>query len=366
MVVLKYLVLTMAVLPIVITLLSLVRHPHWVFRMGDFPRVQIAALTLVAAAIWMAAFYGGSTAEHALLVAIALTLAWQTHKIFPYTPLSRLQSLAAKNPSRDATFSILISNVLMENDKHDQLIDTVAKHDPDVVLAVEVDDRWMAALSVLDQHYGYSVKHPQDNYYGMVLFSKLPLENPRVEFLVQDDIPSIHAQMRLRNGEVVELHCIHPRPPEPLRDQRSTPRDAELVVVGKRIEKRKDMPTIVAGDLNDVAWSATSQLFVRISGLLDPRVGRGFYNSYNAHNPLFRFPLDHVFHSAHFELVSLERLPSIGSDHFPILIRLAYDPAAPAEQRGSKKKPGDEDLAKEKLDKEQEDAATGADRPNDD
>jgi endonuclease/exonuclease/phosphatase (EEP) superfamily protein YafD len=110
----------------------------------------------------------------------------------------------------------------------------------------------------------------------------------------------------------------------------------------------------VAGDLNDVAWSETSELFVRLSGLLDPRAGRGFYNSYNAHNPLFRYPLDHVFHSHHFELVRLERCPPIGSDHFPILIELQYVPEAKAEQQPSEKEAGDEELAQEKLEREAE------------
>ena len=134
-------------------------------------------------------------------------------------------------------------------------------------------------------------------------------------------------------------------------------------MVGRAIGESDDEPTIVAGDLNDVAWSPTSELFVRLSGLLDPRTGRGFYNSYNAKSRLFRYPLDHVFHSKHFKLVRLERCPPIGSDHFPILIELQYVPGAEDEQTESRKRPGDERIADEKLEQEAHDAATGADRP---
>jgi endonuclease/exonuclease/phosphatase (EEP) superfamily protein YafD len=83
---------------------------------------------------------------------------------------------------------------------------------------------------------------------------------------------------------------------------------------------------VVAGDLNDVAWSHTSELFRRLARLLDPRVGRGMLPTFHADYKLLRWPLDHVFHSAHFRLQQLERLPHIGSDHYPIYIRLSYEP----------------------------------------
>jgi len=120
---------------------------------------------------------------------------------------------------------------------------------------------------------------------------KLEVLQPRVRFLVQDAIPSIHARLRLRSGALVELHGVHPTPPQPDRD--TTPRDVELILVGREVAGDR-RPTIVAGDLNDVGWSATTREFQEISGLLDPRVGRGLYATFNANWPLLRWPLDHV------------------------------------------------------------------------
>ncbi len=94
-----------------------------------------------------------------------------------------------------------------------------------------------------------------------------------------------------------------------------------MLIVGDQI-KDLDESCIVMGDLNDVAWSRTTRLFQRISGLLDPRVGRHYINTFHADYPLLRWSLDHVFHSTDFALVDMQRLAHIGSDHFPIYVVL--------------------------------------------
>lgn len=311
--------------------------------------MQIAMTAILGSLAYRAFAWRGKRVERALLAANAATVAWQMWRIHTYTPLVRPTVCQAKEHLKGNRVVLMMTNVLESNRQYHRLIRRIAIEQPDVVIAVETDHGWMQALETLNRDYPHVVRRPIDNTYGMVLFSKFELIDPRVEFLVQDDIPSIHTRVRLPSGVEVVLHALHPRPPEPIHDQESAPRDAELVLVGRTVSESPDEPTIVAGDLNDVAWSDTSQLFVRISGLLDPRVGRGFYNSFSARNPLFRYPLDHVFHSKHFKLVRIQRLPDIGSDHFPILIELQYEPAAEHEQEESHEHDGDQDRAEEKL-----------------
>ncbi len=124
--------------------------------------------------------------------------------------------------------------------------------------------------------------------------------------------------------------------------------NAELLIVGREVNRR-DRPTIIAGDFNDVAWSHTTTLFQKTSGLLDPRVGRGMYSTFNATHPLLRWPLDHVFHSDHFKLVRMERGPSWGSDHFPIFIELKLESGAQAEQEEPDTSPAEGEQVDQKI-----------------
>ncbi len=86
---------------------------------------------------------------------------------------------------------------------------------------------------------------------------------------------------------------MHPEPPLPKKD--ADERDAELLLVAREVKQRGN-PALVAGDLNDVAWSHTTRLFQRLSGLLDPRVGRGIYATFHTGHWIVRWPLDHLFH----------------------------------------------------------------------
>nr|WP_255216474.1 endonuclease/exonuclease/phosphatase family protein [Pseudenhygromyxa sp. WMMC2535] len=216
----------------------------------------------------------------------------------------------------------------MNNREYARWLAAVREVDPDVVVAVETDHAWMAAIDVLEaEGYGHTVKVPQDDTYGILVYSRLPLAAAEVRRVVVEEVPSVWVEIELEGGRRVQAVFLHPRPPRADLRQSSAQRDAELVLVARELEAMTG-PRLVAGDLNDVAWSTTTSLFQEISGLLDPRVGRGTFATFHADHPLARFPLDHVFHSEHFKLVELRRLGKVGSDHFPILIELTLTPDA--------------------------------------
>ena len=346
----KIALFALGALMVAATALPLLRSDQWWIRVFDFPRIQITFILALVLTAYPLSAGSYNAADYFLLAALAVCLAYQCYMMFPYTPLARKQVQRSAGAREGRGFSLLFANVLMSNRNAGRLKELIRGANPDIILTVETDGWWEEQLREFEQTHPFAVRRPQDNTYGMLLYSRLELVEPEVKFLVQNDIPSIHARVRLPGGEEVGLHCLHPRPPFPTEDDSSKERDAELLIVGREI-KGKDLPVVVLGDLNDVAWSRTNYLFQDISGLLDPRVGRGFYNTFHAKYPIIRFPLDHFFHSNHFRVVAFRRLAGFGSDHFPVFIALSYEPDAEAEQPELRATRSEQEEAAEKIEK---------------
>ena len=319
---------------------------NWWVRGVDFPRIQILFLGIIAWVGMLLFWSQWQLGQWLLFIALCITLGFQLRMVLPYTKMWKKEVEKAKDkPEGEAHhLKIMVSNVLTDNDETQKLVDLVEQKQPDILITLETDDKWQQALSVIESDYPYTVKVPLDNLYGMHLYSKLELIDPEVKYLMIDDIPSIHTQIRLQSGRIIWLYCLHPMPPSPTEADKSTTRDAELLMVGRHI-KENEQTAILAGDLNDVAWSKTTRRFQRISGLLDPRIGRHFINTFHVDYPFLRWALDHIFHSACFTVVDIKRMPSIGSDHFPVLTTLQYEPEETSKQEKNAPEMQAEDIA---------------------
>mgnify|MGYP000558885122 FL=1 len=339
-----------AVLAIWLSGWSLIRRDEWWFRGADFPRLQILFVGLVALAGLLFINAEWTSVRELLLLGVIAAVAYQLKMVLPYTPIWKKQVLHVRRDqvNVEQQISLLVANVLTPNHKYHLLLEQINRLQPDVVLTLETDQVWQEALKPIEADYPYRVAVPQDNLYGMHLYSRLPLADTEVKFILSDETPSIHATIRLRSGLSVQLYCLHPKPPSPTEAKDSTLRDAELLIVGDQI-KDIDESCIVMGDLNDVAWSRTTRLFQRISGLLDPRVGRYFMNTFHADYPLLRWSLDHIFHSTDFGLVEMKRLPHIGSDHFPIYVVLQTGRIFEQKQQELEQTESDEDEAQQAI-----------------
>jgi endonuclease/exonuclease/phosphatase (EEP) superfamily protein YafD len=308
-----------------------VRLPAWWVRIFDFPRAQALFLGLTCLALDLLFLDLGEPVSMLLAAALGIGVTLELARVLPYTPVHRPDIIKAAAAIPENRISLLTCNVLQENRSPERLLERIAQENPDIVLLLEVDDWWMEALRDLEPRYPYRLSRPQDDTYGMALYSRLELIDPEVRFVRRETIPSIKATVRLRSGLTCRLFGLHPAPPAPQYAETTSQRDAELVLIGREA-KLFGGPVIVAGDLNDVAWSHTTRLFRRISGLLDPRIGRQTMATFPVAAPLLRFPLDHVFVSNHFKLVDFRRLEDVGSDHFPVWAHFQLEANAEAEQ----------------------------------
>ena len=323
---LLFLIGLMTALGLVASLLPFVPLPHGIFRVGEFPRVQILVWSLVALLLTLALlpWHGdGSGWTWAFVLVNLVSIGVQLWFIRSFTPLSRHRVrdfVPEDHPADTPLVRMLAANVKLSNRDYDRLCALVMTCDPDIAVFMEVDDEWIRALDAVTADYPHRIVEAQDNGYGMMLVSRAELVEHEIKHLLNPEVPSFHCTVRLGPQDTFRLVALHPEPPSIKHD--TIGRDAEIGMVGLEMRER-DEAAVVFGDLNDVAWSATTRRFLRLSRMLDPRHGRGQFNSFDARYPFARWPLDHIFVTPHFEIVGLRRMPHIGSDHFPMFYELA-------------------------------------------
>ncbi len=323
----KKVVASLALIPIAMTVIPLFEHDTWWVRIFDFPRIQLALLLLVLLIALVAMRPKFNSFPGITAVLTALALAGQVVQIGAYTPMWPNQMVEAEGGL--PTIKLLTANVLMSNREADELHAYIEAQDADLVLLTEPDAWWEEQMRRHEATYPHVLRRPIDNTYGMLLYSRLALIDPRIDELFEEGVPSFHFAIDV-GEQRVKVRLIHPKPPFPKESDETTDRDAEIVLVG-RLAGDESGPVLVMGDFNDVPWSYSTSLFQEISGLVDPRRGRGFYNTFHAGYFFARWPLDHVFASDHFRLVSLERLGDFGSDHFPLVAEFELAPTPDSE-----------------------------------
>lgn len=300
-----------------VTIIPVLDTNTWWIRLMDFPRLQIA---LAGVAVLAAGVFVSGPARIIVPVLMVAVCGYQAWRISPYTTFHRADVKLAKD-AQDS-IKILSSNVLMENDRHGDVLDMIARFDPDILFLMETDQRWLDALAPALGRYDTVVAEPLGNHYGMVFATRLGVDDARVVYLTESNTPSLFAKLRGRDDKPFRFVGLHPRPPVPGQDTQE--RDAQIYYAA-RFARKADIPLIATGDFNDVAWSDTSQTFKRVGQYLDPRIGRGFFASFDARKFWLRFPIDQIYVTEDVAVVSIKRLEFIGSDHFPMATTVRLD-----------------------------------------
>lgn len=284
----------------------------WWIRYLDFPRLEFLIAILVVGVL-LAALPRTRLSMLALAV-LAGAAAYDSFILLPYSSAVKPQELSTNIYSKGNGLRMLEANVEMTNRHDHRLLEIVRNAAPDLAWFQETNDWWAKELSALGDRMPYHVSKAQPNYFGVDLYSHFPLINPQVKYLTGSTNPSVFTGIRLPSGHMVKLYAIHPRPPQ--KGQSTAERDAQLLAAALAAHEDTE-PHILAGDMNAVPWEDSIHQAQRVGRLLDPRIGRGLYITWNAKNPILKWPLDQILPSAGFTLLSLKVLPAFGSDHRP-------------------------------------------------
>lgn len=258
-----------------------------------------------------------------LLAVVLLQRRWWSAGLVALCLLLQLGTLAPhyllfykdRRAGQGEELKVISYNLLSRNTEAEAVNNFLRKEDADVVLLLEVNQRWLASLAALDDLYPHRAARPQEGYFGIVLLSKLPITSQEI---VQ---PSLEKSRFLVadldwDGERVRLFGAHPY--TPLGERWAAARNASLAAVKERSQETSGMQ-IIAGDLN---CSAFSPYFRDLrKGLRDSARGRGYSATWRRGHPIWGIPIDHILTSEHLVCTEFIIGPQNGSDHSPLIGR---------------------------------------------
>lgn len=212
---------------------------------------------------------------------------------------------------------LMSANVLTSNRDYERFLAAVRAADPDVLLVMEIDDRWLQELEVLRDDYPHGTSAPRSDNFGIGLLSKMPVEAQEVIYVGGAGVPSIQARLKVGEGKV-DLVGTHPLPPT---GKNATLRNQQLAAIAERVAGL-DGPVIVAGDLNVTPWSPFFRRLLSRSGLRDSRPGFGVQATWPSRFGAAGIPIDHVLIADGIYVKDRQVGPAFGSDHRPVIVDL--------------------------------------------
>ena len=313
---------SLSTLLIFASLIPLVGNQHWFFRIFDFGKVQIFVLQLIVLVLAFT-FVPRTIYFWIFQAALVCCMIYEIYLLFPYTPFYKIEK-KVKTEKSSESIKVISTNIYQFNKEYDRFLKFLENENPDIILTMESNKDWEHALQALKPDYPYFCEIALENTYGMHLYSKIEMTDCQKHYFVADDIPSIEATFKTKDGFEFVFFGVHPPPPSPTEEENAKERDGELLSVAKKVKEDRK-PAVVIGDFNNVAWAKSSVLFRKTSETIDPRIGRGLISTFHAKYRLLRFPIDQMFHTTDIFVEELKAMPTVGSDHLPLYCKFFID-----------------------------------------
>ena len=298
------------------TVLSYLDTKHYLLDLFSHFRVQLFVLAFIATVT-----FGVLKKYFGLVLALGTAMA-NAVSILPYYLVLQSPSLSFKR----AELSVLLSNVLTRNTNKQALIELVRRVDPDLLVLLEIDEQWVQALREIEADYSENIIEARADNFGVAIYSKYPLTDSEVLTWGGAGLPSIKTKL-LFDGNEVSIIATHPLPP--IGKLPSLLRNDQLSAIAEHVSNFPG-ELIVLGDFNVTMWSSVMQQFEEKSELVNARRGFGILPTWPSFMPLLLIPIDHCFVSSSIEVVEMRRERYVGSDHYPLFIKLKFGGDSPS------------------------------------
>lgn len=189
---------------------------------------------------------------------------------------------------------------------------------PDVIVLLEVNQRWARRLGWLSASHPYSIVETREDNFGIALYSNRPLSKKQTIWLGSALLPTATAEIEI-DGVLLTLLATHPLPPT--GRENAALRNEQLQRIADFAANNR--PIIVVGDLNTTPWSPHFRRLLRDGNLLNSAQGYGIQATWPQQSLLFRIPIDHCLHSPDVKVIGRKVGDDIGSDHFPVVVDIA-------------------------------------------
>ena len=228
-----------------------------------------------------------------------------------------IDDLEGPGPDR-GDIKIFMNNVLTSNSSAELLMGLIRDDNPDIILLLETNGRWVGQLTAINKEYKYSVIEAREDNFGIALYSKLPIENKTIRYFGGASVPSVLVELKSDMGNFTFI-ATHPLPP--INKQYFHSRNEQLLALAQEARISKN-PLIIAGDLNATMWSSHYKVLCDEGGLRNARDGYGVGSTWPSMALWFGIPIDHIMVSEHFATQSFKVGRNTGSDHLPISVSL--------------------------------------------
>lgn len=211
---------------------------------------------------------------------------------------------------------LLLLNVNANNGHFDQVRQYIQESNPDIIVLVEVNNRWVQQLEPLTAAYPHAVWLPLENKFGLIVYSRYELSGSEVRHT--EDFPNGFTVARIPvAGKRLTVAGVHP--PPPVSPAATAIRNEQLQDLAAWANEQSG-PLLLAGDLNTTSWSPAFARLLEEGQLRDARQGFGVCPTWPARIPLMWIPIDHCLVSPGVVIHDHQVGPYLGSDHCPVII----------------------------------------------